>query len=124
MFAQAINKRPARNGGAFFKIKMYNYSIMEYQKTLLNIANWNISIQSYMITEKKINQLISHQLVKAREELGLKQMKVQNDKIMRQSTLSKIENGAKNISAAKLFLLATYYKKPIEYFFDKSFLIN
>jgi transcriptional regulator with XRE-family HTH domain len=46
-------------------------------------------------------------------------MKVQNDKIMRQSTLSKIENGAKNISAAKLFLLATYYKKPIEYFFEK-----
>lgn len=92
---------------------------MEYQKTFLNIANWNISIQSYMITEKKINQLISHQLVKAREELGLTQMKVQSDKIMRQSTLSKIENGAKNISAAKLFLLATYYKKPIEYFFEK-----
>lgn len=71
------------------------------------------------MTEKKINQLISHQLVKAREELGLTQMKVQNDKIMRQSTLSKIENGVKKISAAKLFILAEYYKKPIEYFFEK-----
>jgi transcriptional regulator with XRE-family HTH domain len=62
------------------------------------------------MTEKKINQTISHQLVKAREELGLTQMKVQQDKIIRQSTLSKIENGVKNIAAAKLFLLAEYYK--------------
>jgi transcriptional regulator with XRE-family HTH domain len=69
--------------------------------------------------DKKINQIISYQLVKAREEMGYTQMKVQNDKIIRQSTLSKIENGAKNISAAKLFLLAEYYKKPIEYFFEK-----
>lgn len=71
------------------------------------------------MTEKKINQNISHQLVKAREELGFTQMKVQNDKIIKQSTLSKIENGVKNISAAKLFILAEYYKKPVEYFFDK-----
>lgn len=69
------------------------------------------------MTEKKINQIISHQLVKAREELGYTQMKVQNDKIIRQSTLSKIENGVKNISAAKLFILAGYYKKTIEYFY-------
>lgn len=71
------------------------------------------------MTEKKINQNISHQLVKAREEIGFTQMKVQQDKIIRQSTLSKIENGVKNISAAKLFVLAEYYKKPIEYFFEK-----
>lgn len=69
------------------------------------------------MTEKKINQTISHQLVKVREELGFTQMKVQQDKIIKQSTLSKIENGVKNISAAKLFVLAKYYKKPIEYFF-------
>lgn len=71
------------------------------------------------MTEKKINQIISHQLVKAREELGYTQIKVQTDKIIRQSTLSKIENGVKNISAAKLLVLAEYYKKPIEYFFKK-----
>ncbi|MCZ8332480.1 MAG: helix-turn-helix transcriptional regulator [Flavobacterium sp.] len=71
------------------------------------------------MTEKKINQNISHQLVKAREELGFTQMKVQQDKIIKQSTLSKIENGVKNISAAKLYILAVYYKKPIEYFFEK-----
>lgn len=71
------------------------------------------------MNEKKINQFISHQLVKAREELGLTQMKVEQDKVMKQSTLSKIENGVKNISAAKLFVLANYYKQPIEFFFEK-----
>ena len=71
------------------------------------------------MNEKKINQFISHQLVKAREKLGITQMKVEQDKVMKQSTLSKIENGVKNISAAKLFILANYYKQPIEYFFEK-----
>lgn len=47
-------------------------------------------------------------------------MKVQNDTIMRQRTLAKIGNSAQKISAAKLFLLTTYYKKPIEYFFEKK----
>jgi transcriptional regulator with XRE-family HTH domain len=56
--------------------------------------------------EKKINKTISYQLVKAREELGYTQMKVQNDQIMKQSTLSKIEHGVKPISAAILFILA------------------
>jgi transcriptional regulator with XRE-family HTH domain len=69
--------------------------------------------------EKKINQFISHQLVKAREELKYTQMKVQEDKVMSQSNLSKIENGAKNISAAKLFLLSKYYNQPIGFFFEK-----
>lgn len=72
-----------------------------------------------MLDEKKINKTISYQLVKAREELGYTQMKVQNDQIMKQSTLSKIENGVKPISAATLYLLAEYYKKPISYFFEK-----
>lgn len=72
------------------------------------------------MNEKKVNQFISHQLVKAREELGLTQMKVQEDNVIKQSNLSKIENGAKNISAAKLFVLANYYKKPIEFFFENG----
>ena len=35
------------------------------------------------MNEKKINQIISYQLVKAREEVGLTQMKVQEDKIIK-----------------------------------------
>ena len=71
------------------------------------------------MNEKKINQYISHQLVKAREENGITQIVVQNDNIMSQSRLSKIENGVKKISAASLYILANYYKKPIDYFFEK-----
>jgi len=69
-----------------------------------------------MMDEKKINQYICHQLVKAREELGLTQRNVQDRGIISQSNLSKIENGASTISAAKLAILAEFYKKPIEYF--------
>lgn len=69
------------------------------------------------MNEHKINQYISYQLVKAREEIGYTQIKVQNDNIISQSSLSKIENGIKPISAAKLLILANYYRKPIEYFF-------
>lgn len=70
--------------------------------------------------EKKINLFISHQLVKAREELGYTQKKVQENGIIKQSNLSKIENGAKKISASKLFELAIYYKKPITFFFENG----
>lgn len=92
---------------------------MAYQMHKPNIVNWNNYRKLIAMNEKKINQFISHQLVSAREELKYTQMKVQQDKIMSQSNLSKIENGAKNISAAKLYLLSGYYKKPIQYFFEK-----
>jgi len=35
------------------------------------------------MNEKKINQIISYQLVKAREELGITQMKMQENKIIK-----------------------------------------
>jgi len=71
------------------------------------------------MTEKQVNRLVSNQLVQARELAGLKQKNVQEAGIIVQSELSKIENGVKNISAAKLFLLAEYYKQPIDFFFKK-----
>lgn len=71
------------------------------------------------MSERKINQFICHQLVKAREDMGLTQKRVEESGVIKQSNLSKIENGAKNISAAKLFILANFYQKPIEYFFQK-----
>lgn len=72
------------------------------------------------MSEKKINQFISHQLVKAREIAGFTQKRIQEEGIISQSELSKIENGVKNISAAKLFILANYYKQPIDFFFIKN----
>jgi transcriptional regulator with XRE-family HTH domain len=71
------------------------------------------------MTEKQVNRLVSNQLVKARELAGFTQKNVQENGIIIQSELSKIENGVKNISAAKLFLLATHYKQPIDFFFKK-----
>ncbi len=71
------------------------------------------------MNERKINQFICHQLVKAREDMGLTQKRVEDSGVIKQSNLSKIENGAKNISAAKLFILANFYQKPIEYFFQQ-----
>ncbi len=70
------------------------------------------------MNEKKINQFISHQLVKAREEMFLTQKKVEEKGVIKQSNLSKIENGGKNISASKLFILANFYQKPITFFFN------
>ncbi len=70
------------------------------------------------MNEKKINQFISHQLVKAREELNLTQKQVEERGIIKQSNLSKYENGLSNINASKLFLLSNFYQKPITFFFN------
>ena len=69
------------------------------------------------MTEDKINNFISHQLVKAREELSLTQKEVEKSGIIKQSNLSKFENGLSTIDASKLFILANFYKKPIKFFF-------
>lgn len=71
------------------------------------------------MNEKKINQLISHKLVKAREEAGLTQKNVEESGLISQSNLSKVENGDITIDASKLFILANFYNKPIQYFFIK-----
>lgn len=72
------------------------------------------------MSEKKINQHISYQLVKAREELGLTQKQVEESGIIKQSNLSKFENGLSTINAAKLFILANFYHKPISFFFKNE----
>lgn len=75
-------------------------------------------LKFFHMNEKKINQFISHQLVKAREELNLTQKQVEERGIIKQSNLSKYENGLSNINASKLFLLSNFYQKPITFFFN------
>ena len=70
------------------------------------------------MNEIKINQFISHQLVKAREELELTQKQVEESGIIKQSNLSKFENGLSKINASKLFQLSKFYQKPISFFFN------
>lgn len=70
------------------------------------------------MNEKKINQYISHQLVKAREDMNLTQKQVEESGVIKQSNLSKFENGMSIINASKLFILAKFYKKPITFFYN------
>lgn len=73
-----------------------------------------------LMNEKKINQHISHQLVKAREEMGLTQKQVEESGMITQSNLSKFENGLSKINASKLQILANFYHKPISFFFKND----
>lgn len=61
---------------------------------------------------------LAKKLYQTRTELGIKQLDLQNEGIISQSRLSKIENGELNISAIMLDALAKRYGKNISYFFE------
>ena len=62
---------------------------------------------------------IAGKLYQVRTELGLKQVELQEEGIISQSHLSKIENAEINISAIMLWHLAQRYGKNISYFFEQ-----
>lgn len=66
---------------------------------------------------KKIETFIRYKLVETREGLGMTQMEVAKKTGIKQSKISKIENGSKEIDASTLYILAKAYKKPIQFFF-------
>lgn len=66
---------------------------------------------------KEKNRLAS-KLYQVRNELGIRQVELQEDGIISQSHLSKIENAEINISAIMLWRLAQRYGKSISYFFE------
>lgn len=61
---------------------------------------------------------VAAKLYQVRNELGIKQVDLQNEGIISQSHLSKIENGEINISAIMLYTLAKRYGKDISFFFE------
>lgn len=61
---------------------------------------------------------LASKLYQVRNELGIKQTELQNEGLISQSHLSKIENAEINVSAIMLWRLARRYGKSIEYFFD------
>lgn len=67
--------------------------------------------------QKKLKQQLAIRLYQTRNELGIKQIDLQNEGIISQSHLSKIENGDINVSAIMLFKLAQRYGKDLSYFF-------
>ncbi len=68
----------------------------------------------------KKRRLLSSKLIEAREQAGLSQKQVSNSKIISQSELSKIENGARRIDFLILLELANFYNQPISFFIPKD----
>lgn len=61
---------------------------------------------------------LASKLYQVRNTLGIKQIELQEEGIISQSHLSKIENAEINISAIMLWRLAQRYGKSISYFFE------
>jgi len=64
----------------------------------------------------KKRRLLSSRLIEAREQAGLSQKQVSDSKIVSQSELSKIENGARRVDFLILLELAKFYNQPITFF--------
>ena len=61
---------------------------------------------------------LASKLYQVRTDMGIKQIELQNEGIISQSHLSKIENAEINVSAIMLWRLAKRYGKSIESFFE------
>jgi transcriptional regulator with XRE-family HTH domain len=64
----------------------------------------------------KKRRFLSSRLIEAREQAGLSQKQVSNSKIVSQSELSKIENGARRVDFLILLELAKFYNQSITFF--------
>ena len=61
---------------------------------------------------------LAGKLYQTRTELGIKQADLQEEGIISQSHLSKIENAEINVSAIMRHILAKRYGKDMSYFFE------
>ncbi len=77
----------------------------------------SIKFVSMKAEDKKLKQQLASRLYQVRNELGIKQIDLQNEGIISQSHLSKIENGDISVSAVLLYKLAQRYGKELSYFF-------
>jgi transcriptional regulator with XRE-family HTH domain len=64
----------------------------------------------------KRRRFLSSKLIEAREKAGLSQKQVASSKIVSQSELSKIENGARRVDFLILLDLANLYNQSITFF--------
>lgn len=68
----------------------------------------------------KKRRSLSNKLIEAREQAGLSQKQVSDSKIVTQSELSKIENGARRVDFLVLLELAKCYNQPIAFFIPEN----
>jgi transcriptional regulator with XRE-family HTH domain len=71
-----------------------------------------------MINKKRL--FLSIKLIEARENAGFSQKQVSESKIVSQSELSKIENGARRVDFLILLELAKFYNQPISFFIPEN----
>jgi len=64
----------------------------------------------------KKRRSLSYKLIEAREKAGMSQKQVAETKIVSQTELSKIENGARRVDFLILVELAKIYNQPIVFF--------
>jgi len=64
----------------------------------------------------KKRRFLSSRLIEAREQARLSQKQVSDSKIVSQSELSKIENGARRVDFLILLELAKFYNQSITFF--------
>lgn len=67
---------------------------------------------------KALKKLIANKLYQARTECRITQSQLQEENIISQSHLSKVENGEIMVSAILLWRLAQKYNKSLEFFFE------
>ena len=72
------------------------------------------------MTEKEVQKFITYRLVEAREAGCLTQDQLSKLSGFSQSKISKIENGAREIEAPVLYMLAMSLNKPIGFFFPQA----
>ena len=80
------------------------------------LLRYGISLIMNKNDYSKKRRFLSSKLIEARELSGLSQKQVSESKVVSQSELSKIENGARRVDFLILLELAKFYKKPITFF--------
>ena len=85
---------------------------MEYENAMFIF----VSMKSSELQREKLR--LAGKLYQTRTELGIKQTDLQEEGIISQSHLSKIENAEINVSAIMLHILARRYGKDMSFFFE------
>ncbi|MBN2747108.1 MAG: helix-turn-helix transcriptional regulator [Bacteroidales bacterium] len=68
----------------------------------------------------KKRRYLSGKLIEAREQAGFSQKQVAETKLVSQSEISKLENGARRVDFLILLELANLYNKPISFFIPEN----
>lgn len=98
---------------------MYNIPKWNNKSIFLILQNGILIIMNKTIYSKK-RRYLSGKLIEAREQAGFSQKQVAETKLVSQSEISKLENGARRVDFLILLELANLYNKPISFFIPEN----